>query len=139
MVDPRRYVLLALCLLALGGCVRKIGESLESGREFSFLSDDGRWVGPVAPTSPDCGRQTTGLMNIGSGKFAFAPFQSIVSVEGTVEKGRLAGLATSSAPGEKPITMRFAGAIKHPNDGPATIEGTLTSGRCSWSVALHRG
>lgn len=139
MINPRRQILMSLSLLALAGCVHNVGEALQSGQGFSLFGDDGRWVGPVAPTKPDCGQQTTGLMTLSSGKFSFDPFQSVVIVEGTVDAGRLAGEVTRSAPGEKAITMRLMAMIDHPKNGPAAIEGTLTSGRCSWNVALRRG
>ncbi len=127
------------CLLILTACAGDQGERLQSGRVFPWVGPEGRWVGLVNPVEPDCGLQTTGLMSIGSGTFAFDPFQSTAVLQGKIgPAGDLMGEVVRPVPGSKPITMGFLGRIQH-SEGVERIVGTLTSGRCHWSVTLRRG
>jgi hypothetical protein len=48
------------------------------------------------------------------------------------------GEANRPVPGNGSVTMRFLGRIHH-SEGGEGIAGTLTSGRCHWSVTLLRG
>ena len=121
-------VLLSLSLVTVTGCVHEIEETLSN-----------QWAGAVVPSEPNCGNQTTGLMTLSSREFSFAPFSGVTVIEGKVDKDHLEGSSTGGAPGQKSITIQFTGTINHPTDGPPTIQGTMTSSRCTWSVTLHRG
>lgn len=128
-----------VCLWFLAACAGDPGESLQSGRVWPWGGSDGRWVGPVTPVDPGCGSRTTGLMSIGSSRFAFDPFQSTDVLQGLIDPtGQLGGEAVRPVPGNVSITMRFLGRVRH-SEGTEAIIGTLTSGRCHWSVTLLRG
>lgn len=131
-----RLLALSLLALALTGCADRIRETLQSGTD---LSEGSRWAGPVVPTGADCGQQTTGLMTLGGGRFSFDPFQSVTAIAGKVERGRLEGESTRTVPGANGVTIRFVGTMNRPADGPAAIDGTVSSGRCAWTVSLHPG
>jgi hypothetical protein len=78
-------------------------------------------------------------MSIGSGNFAFDPFQSTSVLHGKVgPAGDLVGEAVHPVAGSKSITMEFLGHLQQAN-GTEKVVGILTSGRCHWSVALVRG
>jgi len=127
------------CLLLLVTCAVGPGERLQSSRALPLGRPDGRWIGSVTPIDPDCGLRTTGLMSIGTDTFAFDPFQSTAVVRGRIgPAGNLAGETVRPAPGNKSITMGFLGRIQY-SEGFGSIVGTLTSGRCHWSVTLLRG
>jgi hypothetical protein len=127
------------CLLFLAACVADPGERLQSGRVLPLAGPAGRWVGPVTPVDADCGLRTTGLMSVGSKTFAFDPFQSTAVLQGKIgPAGDLFGEAVRPISGNRSITIGFLGRIQPP-DGVERIVGTLTSGRCHWSVVLLRG
>jgi hypothetical protein len=127
------------CLLSLAACAGDPGERLQSGRVLPLAGPEGRWVGPVTPVDPDCGLQTTGLMSIGDSTFAFDPFQSTAVLSGKIgPTGDLQGEAVRPVHGNKPVTMGFLGRVQQ-SEGLERIGGTLTSGRCHWSVTLRRG
>jgi hypothetical protein len=127
------------CLAVLVACAGDPGERLQSGRIFSWVGPEGRWVGAVVPMDSDCGVSTTGLMTIGNSTFAFDPFQSTAVLQGKLDPdGNIMGEADRPVPGNRSVTMRFLGRIQH-SEGSEGIVGTLTSGRCHWSVTLFRG
>jgi hypothetical protein len=126
-------------LLWLAACAGDTGEGTRSSRVLPWAGLEGRWVGPVIPIDPSCGLRTTGLMSIGSGAFAFDPFQSTDVLQGKIGPGGdLMGQAVRPALGDRPIKIDFLGRVQHSDDA-ARIVGTLTSGRCNWSVILHPG
>ena len=127
-------ILLSWSLLTVAGCVDDIKEKLQTG-----FGDIHRWAGPVVPADPHCGHQTTGLMTLNAKEFSFDPFGSVIVLDGNVDQDRLEGSATRGAPGQQGATIRFVGTIVHPGSEPPTIQGTMTSGPCTWSVTLHRG
>ncbi|HUB43358.1 MAG TPA: hypothetical protein VMB73_00100 [Acetobacteraceae bacterium] len=129
----QKVVVLALFLLGPASCVHEINNALQTG----FGSGD-QWAGPVAPTGPNCGHQTTGLMTLGSKEFSFDPFGSVIVIQGKVEKDHLEGSLTQAASGQKGITIQFVGTINHPASGPSVVQGTVKSGQCMWTVTLHR-
>jgi len=124
--------------LLLAGCIHQISETLQSGEISGLSGDSGRWAGPVVPADANCGPRTTGLMSLGGRAFSFDPFGSITAIQGTVDQGRLEGTAARTVSGQNSITMRFTGTIDHRANGPPVIEGTVTSGRCTWAVSLRR-
>ena len=129
----------AACLLWLSACGGDPGEQLQSGRVFSWAGPEGRWVGPVAPVEPDCGLRTTGLMSIDRSTFAFDPFQSTAVMSGKIgPAGDLTGEAVRPAPGNRSVTIDFVGRVEQ-SEGAERVVGSLTSGRCHWSVMLLRG
>jgi hypothetical protein len=129
-----RGMLLSLSLVTVAGCAHEIKENLESG-----FGNRNQWAGPVVPSAPNCGSQATGLMTLSSTEFSFDPFGGVIVIPGKVDKDRLEGASAAAAPGQKSITIQFTGAFNHPDDGPPSIQGTMTSGRCAWSVTLRRG
>jgi hypothetical protein len=134
MCRLQQKMLLALSLVTVTGCVHEINEAVQSSS-----GNGNQWAGPVVPTVPDCGSQTTGLMTLSSKEFSFAPFSGVVVIQGKVDKDHLEDSSNGGALGQKSTTIQFTGTINHPTNGPPTIEGTTTSGRCTWSVTLHRG
>jgi hypothetical protein len=128
-------LLLSLFLVTVTGCVHEIKENLQSG-----VGNSNQWAGPVVPSEPNCGNQTTGLMTISSTEFSFAPFNGVTVIQGKVDKDHLEGsLTAGTVPGQKSTAIQFTGTINHPTNGPPTIQGTTTSSRCTWIVTLHRG
>jgi len=125
-----------LLIVALAGCGADPGERLQSGRVLALSGLQGRWVGPVLPTDPNCGSPAQGLMTIGDKGFGFDPFQSTTVIQGDVGKdGRLSGSLARLGSDHQNLSITFDGAASISE----TINGTLHSGRCHWSVALHRG
>lgn len=145
MENPRRSndaspLALAAChillLMHLAGCSGDLGEGLQSGRVLAVVGLEGRWTGPVVPKESTCGPVTKGLMSISGSGFGFDPFQSTTVIQGTVGKGRhLSGSLIRQGPGHQDMSVSFDGQAL---DGE-TIGGTLSSGRCHWTVTLHRG
>lgn len=125
-------ILLSLFSLAMTGCVHEVGQYLQAG-----LENGTQWSGPVVPSDPNCGEQTTGLMTLGSEKFSFDPFGSVTVIPGHVDHHRLEGSTVVAAPGQKGVAFQFAGTINQPVNGASNIEGTVTSGQCTWRVSLH--
>jgi len=113
-----------------------LGERLQSGRVLAIAGLEGRWTGPVVPKDSACGSATKGLMTIGENGFGFDPFQSTTVIQGTVGKDRhLVGSLTRLGADHQNMSVSFDGQAA---DGE-TITGTLSSGRCHWTVTLHRG
>jgi hypothetical protein len=125
-----------LIVVAFAGCGGDPGERLQSGRVLALSGLQGRWVGPVLPTGSACGSPAQGLMTIGDNGFGFDPFQSTTVIQGDVWKdGRLSGSLARQGSDHRNLSITFEGAAS----GSETISGTLQSGRCHWSVTLHRG
>ena len=126
-------LLVSLSLLGVTSCVHAINDTLQSG----FGPSD-HWSGPVEPIGSNCGNRATGLMTLGSNAFSFDPFGSIIVIQGKVKKDNLEGSDSQAAPGQKGITIQFAGTINRPAGGRPVIQGVLKSGTCTWAVTLHR-
>ena len=125
-----------LCLLLVGGCRGGLSDALQSGGVLPWNGLEGRWVGEVTPAAASCGPATKGLMTIGEHGFALDPFQGAEVVRGDVTKdGRLVGKLVRTGPGHQDLSVTFEGTASKVN----TIEGLLQSGRCRWTVTLHRG
>jgi hypothetical protein len=119
-----------------GGCATDLGEHLQSGRVLAWYGLQGRWIGPVVPTGRACGPATHGLMSIGERGFGLDPFQSTAVIRGKVgDDGRLSGSLIRQDSDHKDHSIVFEGIAA----GSDAISGTLQSGRCSWTVTLHRG
>jgi hypothetical protein len=119
-----------------GGCAADLGEHLQSGRVLAWYGLQGRWSGPVVPTERACGPATHGLMSIGERGFGLDPFQSTAVIRGKVgDDGRLSGSLIRQDADHKDHSIVFEGMAA----GSDAISGTLQSGRCSWTVTLHRG
>jgi hypothetical protein len=130
----------ALLLVLIAGCQGDLGERLQSGQVFAWHGLQGRWVGPVVPEGKSCGPATQGLMTIGENGFGFDPFQSTVVIRGVVSKdGRLTGDLSHQGTDHQNITASFAGSAIEATSDAEVLEGTLVSGRCRWTVTLHRG
>lgn len=135
---------LTMALLLMAGCIQDINHRVQSTTHGvqSYVqagAENGtEWVGPVVPTDPNCGDKATGQMTLGLKRFSFAPFADVTVISGTVKENRLEGSATLAAPGQKGVAFQFAGTIRLPAGGPRVIEGTVTSGSCTWQVSLHR-
>jgi len=91
----------------------------------------------VVRNDPNCGKQTIGLLTLGSKKFSFDPFGSVTVIPGKVDRHHLGGSATIAAPGQKGVAFQFTGAINQRQNGQTMIQGTLTSAQCTCRVALH--
>jgi len=125
-----------LCLLILGSCHSQLSDAMQSGRVFSLHGLQGRWVGEVAPTDGACGPTTKGLMTIGEHGFALDPFQGATVIRGDVENNsRLVGKLVRTGAGHQDLVITFEGQASADN----AIDGLLQSGKCRWTVALHRG
>jgi hypothetical protein len=126
-----------LSLLALLiGCEGDLGERLQSGRVLALNGLQGRWTGAVVPNDPACGSATQGLMSIGKNGFGFDPFESTTVIQGEVGKdGHLHGTLVRQGPEHQNLSISFDGMASESE----TISGTLQSGRCHWTVTLHRG
>jgi len=75
-------------------------------------------------------------MTIGEHGFAFDPFQGAAVVRGDVAKdNRIVGKTVRTGPGHQDLSITFEGTATTAD----TIDGLLLSGRCRWTVALHRG
>ena len=126
-------------MMLLGGfvaaCSDHLADKLQSGEVMAWDGLLGRWAGPVAPTDPSCGGTTDGLLSIGADGFGFDPFQSTTVIVGKVANdGHLAGTLVRTGGSHQTLTISFDAA---PADND-TIRGNLASGRCHWSVTLHR-
>ena len=134
-------ILVTLSLLLMAGCVREIGNAMghDVGQYLQEgLENGSQWSGPVVPNDPKCGKQTTGLLTLGSRKFSFDPFGSITVIAGKVDRDHLEGSRTTAAPGQKGVAFQFTGTISQPANAQSIIQGTLASAQCTWRVALHR-
>jgi hypothetical protein len=133
-----------------------VSRSLGTGEVFALYGTEGRWAGPVAPQTENCGPATTGLMSIGSRGFAFDPFQATTVINGQVtEAGALSGTYSRPGPGSgnananangaragqartSVLSITFTGTAMKDADGTEHIDGSLVSGRCRWTVTLKR-
>ncbi len=124
-----------LVSLLAGGCKADLAEPLQSGQVLALSGLQGRWVGQVVPAETTCGQPTQGLMSIGEKGFGFDPFGSTTVIHGQVDHdGHLSG-SFSQGSEARGLSITFQGAA----EGSDAIRGTLVSGRCHWSVTLHRG
>lgn len=104
------------CVLLMTGCAGHLSEGSRSGLSLPWDEPGGRWLGQVVPVETDCGSRTTGLMSIGSGNFAFDPFQSTSVLHGKVgPAGDLVGEAVHPVAGSKSVTMEFLGHLQQAN------------------------
>jgi hypothetical protein len=75
-------------------------------------------------------------MSIGEKGFGFDPFQSTTVIQGEVGKdAHLRGNLARPGGDHQNLAIGFEGTASEAN----TISGTLQSGRCHWTVTLHRG
>ena len=119
-----------------GACEADLGERLQSGQVLALHGLQGRWVGPVVPTERACGPTTQGLMSIGERGFGLDPFQSTTVIRGELgNDGHLSGGLVRQGAGHQDLSITFEGMAA----GSDAISGTLQSGRCFWTVTLHRG
>jgi hypothetical protein len=126
--------------LLVAGCEGDMGERLQSGRVLGWQGLQGRWVGPVVPVDNACGATTRGLMSIGGRGFAFDAFQSTTVVQGAVDKdGHLTGKVSRPGGDHQNLSVSFEGSASGAASEMEAIDGTLVSGRCRWTVTLHRG
>ena len=96
----------------------------------------GRWVGSVAPTDPNCGPATHGILSMGAHDFGFDPFESTTIIHGQITNGsHLSGTLVREGGGHQSMSISFNATAT----GSDAIEGTLQSGHCHWTVTLHRG
>jgi hypothetical protein len=120
----------------LAGCSGDLGERLQSGQVLAWHGLQGRWVGSVVPVDPACGSTTEGLMSIGEKGFGFDPFQSTTVIQGTVSSdGHFSGKLARQGAEHQNLSIGFEATAT----GSDAIDGTLQSGRCHWTVTLHRG
>src|SRR5262249_2972182 len=133
-----RLPLVLGCVLALPivACRSELSEPLQSGRVLALGGLQGRWVGPVEPVGTACGTATQGLMSIGGGGFAFDPFQSTAIIRGDISSGdKLSGRLVRQGGDHQAVSIDFEATASNSH----AIIGTLRSGRCQWTVTLHRG
>lgn len=136
VVRGRCCLLLALLVAACNIDTSHLSEPLQSGRVLALDGLEGRWVGPVAPTTPDCGKTTQGLMAIGETGFGFDPFEGAIVISGKVtDDGHLNGELVRQGGDHQTVSISFSAAAS----GSDAIAGSLQSGRCHWTVTLHRG
>lgn len=122
--------------IAVFGCGGDLADRLQSGKVLAWDGLQGRWAGPVVPVDPSCGTATQGLLSIGEGDFGFDPFQSTTVIEGKVtDDSHLTGNLVRQNSEHQSLTISFEATAA----GSDTITGTLQSGRCHWTVTLHRG
>lgn len=130
-------LLLAGC--GIGELPTRASQSIGTGRVLALEGIEGRWGGAVTPADPAaCGPERHGLMTVGGDKFAFDPFGSTTVIEGTVDKDTLRGTLTRQGGGHQTLSIGLEGHAGRAADGAETIEGVVTSGKCSWRVALRR-
>ena len=134
------YVVAAGILLPGIGC----GTSdpalvLQSGRVLGLVGLEGRWVGRVSPTGPNCGASFTGLMSVSRDKFAFDPFQNTAIIHGSVVEGRLTGRLERIGGEHRVSLIELDAQAKTGSDDTGFIQGELKSGPCRWQVELHPG
>jgi hypothetical protein len=125
-----------LTAVLAGACEADLGEPLQSGRVLKVLGLQGRWIGSVVPTENACGPATQALMSIGKSGFGLDPFQSTTVIYGKIdEEGRLSGRLNRLSAEHQDLSIVFEGRAT----GSDAISGTLESGRCHWTMTLHRG
>jgi hypothetical protein len=75
-------------------------------------------------------------MSIGEKTFGFDPFQSTSVIDGNISPdGHLNGRLDRQSGNHQDLSITFMGNAA----AKGTIDGTLQSGRCRWTVTLHRG
>jgi len=130
------YTTTLLISALVAGCHGDLGERLQSGQVLAWHGLQGRWVGSVMPTDAACGLPTQGLMTIGEKGFGFDPFESTTVIQGEVSKdGHLNGGLAREGSEHQSLTITFDGLATD----SGTLNGTLRSGRCHWTVTLLRG
>jgi len=129
-------LLLAGC--GIGELPARASNTIGSGKVLALDGFEGRWGGSVHPKDASCGPERHGLMRVGDGKFAFDPFGSTTVINGTVEQDKLSGTLTRPGGGHQTLSISFTGQARQDATGKETIDGTLTSGRCTWQVTLGR-
>jgi hypothetical protein len=125
---------LAVCASCVASCAGHLSDPLQSGQVLPLLGLEGRWVGEVVPAAASCGTSTQALMSIGERGFGFDPFESTAVIHGTVEGDRLAGKLVRQGREHQDLSLAFEGTAVGD-----IISGTLRSGRCLWTVHMHRG
>jgi len=129
-----------ILLAALPGCHEDLGEKLQSGRVLALDGLQGRWAGDVVPMQPSCGAPSHGLMSVGSKTFGFDPFEGTEVIQGDVTAdGRLKGTLQRQGGDHQNLSLSFEADSSGSTSAAPTISGKLDSGRCQWTVTLHRG
>ena len=125
---------------ALAGCglPAKLSRNIGTGETVAVWGLEGRWAGPVRSADAACGKESTGLMSVGSGAFAFDPFQGTTVLKGTVEQGKFRGELTRRGGGNQTLSIVFEGEAARNEKRDEVITGKLSSGRCQWNVTLKR-
>jgi hypothetical protein len=119
-----------------GGCQKDLGEYLQSGKVLAVHGLQGRWTGPAVPEASSCGPTTRALMTVGEEGFGLDPFQSTTVIHGKIsDDSHLVGNLVRQAPEHREVSISFDGIAR----GSDAISGKLQSGRCHWTVELHRG
>jgi len=161
-------VLMTGCSAVSGavGEARGASSLLGNGETYAIYGLEGRWAGPVTPTAENCGEATTGSMMIGDNGFGFDPFEGTTVINGSVSKdgtvsgtltrtvgggggvsvdpglpgpsGKPTGTPAEAAHGPHTLSISLEAKAGKGADGRMAIEGVLTSGRCTWHVALKR-
>lgn len=118
------------------GCGADPTGELISGQVMALYGLQGRWAGTVVPSESGCGQTGQGLMSIGKNGFGFDPFQSTSVIRGEVaEDGHMRGRLVRQGPDRRELSLEFEADLRTPDE----IGGILRSGRCRWTVTLHRG
>ncbi len=120
-----------------GGFGQQASDAIGSGSVLPFYGLEGLWSGPVLPRDSGCGQPRHGLMRVGSGVFAFDPFGSTTVINGTVKADTFEGTLSRLGAEHRELSINFRGRARADADSEI-VEGTLTSGRCSWVVKLTR-
>lgn len=135
-----RAITTALVFAILTGCQDDVGEKLQSGRVLAWEGLQGRWAGDIVPTQSSCGTQSHGLMSVGPKTFGFDPFEGTAVIQGVVTAdGRLIGTLQRQGGDHQNLSLAFEASASQPVSAATTINGKLASGRCQWTVTLHRG
>ena len=128
-----------LLIATCAACGGDFGERLQSGRVLAWQGLQGRWAGDVVPIQPSCGSPTRGLMSVGGTTFGFDPFGGTEVVQGAVTTdGHFTGTLERQGGDRQDLSISFEAAARQPLSEATTIGGQLTSGRCQWTVTLHR-
>jgi hypothetical protein len=122
----------------IGELPKRASDAIGSGKVIALQGFEGRWGGPVRPSDASCGPERHGLMRVGDGAFAFDPFGSTTVIKGTAENDTLSGTLTRPGGGHQTLSISFTGHARQDAEGTETIEGVLTSGKCTWKVTLAR-
>jgi len=164
MIDFLSRLPLFAIALALAGCAAE-GDTPQSpsqaaapgqpavGATADGIPYEGRFSGPVVPTSPNCGRVDTGRLRFNpgtrAGRFTFEPGLGVAPLFGESDPaGNLVAgpePVGSFTPGTPPGWFAGPGgrpprleAVLRRVDGAPVITGTMMSGQCRWNVTLRR-